>query len=52
MITPTARSMTFPLKANALNSSNSEDALFAGSSDLIELSGSIAMPSRLRIACG
>src|ERR687891_693432 len=30
MITPTARSTTLPLKANALNSSNSESACFAG----------------------
>src|SRR5262245_3333095 len=30
MITPTARSTTFPLKANALNSPNSDLACFAG----------------------
>ena len=33
MMTPTARSMTLPLKAKFLNSSKSENAFLVGSSD-------------------
>src|SRR5258708_867687 len=43
MITATARSMTFPFKANAINSSNSENTLFAGSSDLTDLNRVVAL---------
>src|SRR5438128_975504 len=41
MMTPTARSITLPLKAKALNSSNSENAFFVGASDATFLSGSM-----------
>src|SRR3954469_25444006 len=34
MMTPTARSMTFPLKAKFLNSSKSENAFLVGASDV------------------
>src|SRR2546429_8898271 len=44
MMTPIARSITLPLKANALNSSNSDMARFAG---LIWLR-SMHLPSSLR----
>ena len=37
MITPTARSMTFPLKAKFLNSSKSEAACWVGSATVVLL---------------
>src|SRR5262249_32155275 len=45
MMTPTARSMTLPLKAKFLNSSNRLKAFFLGSRAARFLSGSITLPS-------
>src|SRR5271157_3692533 len=42
MITPTARSITFPLNANSLNSSNMESACLAGIKSFRSMDGPIA----------
>ena len=52
MITPTARSITFPLKAKFLNSSKSENAFFPASSGADCFTGSIGLPSRQREQSG
>src|SRR5262249_23012085 len=47
IITPIARSTTFPLKANFLNSSYSDSAFFRGSNGADGVSGSMGLPSRV-----
>src|SRR5689334_5437549 len=46
MIIPMARSMTLPLKAKFLNSSNKDHACRVGTTDAIRCTGSILPPPR------